>query len=163
MELNLKTSKCSNTETRNVNYPTIQVLSYSSPDGDSKLLDRKQRLPVSLEFWWQRWDKMLAFRTMFTARVSEGIAIFGSRAAIEFSFGGKERPAHRRSNCSIVLTARVSEGKAIFGSSAAIEFIFEAVPRVNSRLVKLTTLIVKGERFKIGQKDHCSHGRVQNH
>ncbi|GFX52118.1 hypothetical protein TNCV_981551 [Trichonephila clavipes] len=58
---------------------------------------------------------------------------------------------------------RVSGEKAIFESSAAIEFIFEAVPRVNSRLVKLTTLIVKGERFKIGQKDHCSHGRVQNH
>ncbi|GFX80044.1 hypothetical protein TNCV_2890991 [Trichonephila clavipes] len=65
-------------------------------------------------------------------RVSEGIVIFGSRAAIEFSFGGKERPAQRRSNCSIVLTARVSVGKAIFGSRAAIEFIFEAVPRVNS-------------------------------
>ncbi|GFW42662.1 hypothetical protein TNCV_257231 [Trichonephila clavipes] len=30
--------------------------------------------------------------------VSEGIAIFGSRAAIEFSFGEKERPAQRRSN-----------------------------------------------------------------
>ncbi|GFU03894.1 hypothetical protein TNCV_383961 [Trichonephila clavipes] len=30
--------------------------------------------------------------------VSEGKAIFGSRAAIEFSFGEKERPAQRRSN-----------------------------------------------------------------
>ncbi|GFT27477.1 hypothetical protein TNCV_1275721 [Trichonephila clavipes] len=35
---------------------------------------------------------------VFTATVSEGIAIFGSRAAIEFSFGEKERPAQRRSN-----------------------------------------------------------------
>ncbi|GFV85917.1 hypothetical protein TNCV_1422201 [Trichonephila clavipes] len=43
-------------------------------------------------------------------------AIFGSRAASKFSFGERERPAHRRSNGSTVLTARVSEGKAIFGS-----------------------------------------------
>ncbi|GFX80926.1 hydroxyacid oxidase 1 [Trichonephila clavipes] len=35
---------------------------------------------------------------VLTARVSEGKAIFGSRAAIEFSFGGKERPAQRGSN-----------------------------------------------------------------
>ncbi|GFV86264.1 hypothetical protein TNCV_2093051 [Trichonephila clavipes] len=75
--------------------------------------------------------------------MSVGKAIFGSRAAIEFSFGEKERPAQRRSNSSIVLTARVSEGKAIFGSRAAIEFISEAMPRVNSRLVKLTTLLLR--------------------
>ncbi|GFV20387.1 hypothetical protein TNCV_4141481 [Trichonephila clavipes] len=72
--------------------------------------------------------------------------IFGSCAAIEFSFGEGERLAQRRSNRSIVLMSRVSRGKAIFGSSAAIEFIFEAVPRVNSRLVELTTLIVKGKK-----------------
>ncbi|GFW44466.1 hypothetical protein TNCV_1748951 [Trichonephila clavipes] len=35
---------------------------------------------------------------LFTATVSEGKAIFGGRAAIEFSFGEKERPAQRRSN-----------------------------------------------------------------
>ncbi|GFW21416.1 hypothetical protein TNCV_1532411 [Trichonephila clavipes] len=35
---------------------------------------------------------------VFTATVSEGKAIFGGRAAIEFSFGEKERPAQRRSN-----------------------------------------------------------------
>ncbi|GFS82909.1 retrovirus-related Pol polyprotein from transposon 17.6, partial [Trichonephila clavipes] len=56
----------------------------------------------------------------------------------------------RRVSCSkkikliySVYGQRVSGGKAIFGSSAAIEFILEAVPRVNSRLVKLTTPIVR--------------------
>ncbi|GFW20268.1 hypothetical protein TNCV_1855901 [Trichonephila clavipes] len=57
-------------------------------------------------------------------------------------FGEGERLA-QRSNLSIVFTDRVFGEKAIFESSAAIEFIFEAVPRVNSRLVKLTTLIVR--------------------
>ncbi|GFS94017.1 hypothetical protein TNCV_2573521 [Trichonephila clavipes] len=40
----------------------------------------------------------LAFIDVFTATVPEGKAIFGGRAAIEFSFGEKERPAQRRSN-----------------------------------------------------------------
>ncbi|GFX12921.1 hypothetical protein TNCV_3659171 [Trichonephila clavipes] len=98
------------------------------------------------------WDKKLAFRTLFTARVSEGIAIFESRAAIEFSFGEKERPAHRRSNLSIVFTARVSEGIAIFGSRAAIEFSFGEKERPAQRRSNLSIVLTarecpKGKRF----------------
>ncbi|GFU68701.1 hypothetical protein TNCV_309161 [Trichonephila clavipes] len=53
------------------------------------------------------WDKKLAFRTRERRKILDFYGrtatqgekeIFGSRAASKFSFGERERPAHRRSN-----------------------------------------------------------------
>ncbi|GFS63378.1 hypothetical protein TNIN_241231 [Trichonephila inaurata madagascariensis] len=106
-------------------------------------------------------DKKIAFRTrerrkfwVLTDGLQEGKKYLRSCFAGEFIFGG-ERLAQRKIE-PIYFTDGEPGGKDIFGSCAAIEFIFKAVPRVNSRLVKLTTLIVRGGKFKIGQEDHCS-------
>ncbi|GFX42100.1 hypothetical protein TNCV_2135151 [Trichonephila clavipes] len=53
------------------------------------------------------WDKKLAFRTRERRKILDFYGrtatqgekeIFGSRAASKFSFGERERPAHKRSN-----------------------------------------------------------------
>ncbi|GFV49742.1 hypothetical protein TNCV_1793091 [Trichonephila clavipes] len=104
-------------------------------------------------------DKKLAFRTRerrkFEVFTGEEKDIFEVVSRVN-SASEKESVLLKEDQNDLDSLRTVSGGKAIFGSSAAIELIFEAMPRVNSRLVKLTTLIVKGERFKVGQKDHCS-------
>ncbi|GFY21702.1 hypothetical protein TNCV_1168461 [Trichonephila clavipes] len=66
------------------------------------------RIAVVLRVWVAAlWDKKLAFRTRERRKILDFYGrtatqgekeIFGSRAAIQFSFGERERPAHRRSN-----------------------------------------------------------------
>ncbi|GFX77871.1 histone-lysine N-methyltransferase SETMAR [Trichonephila clavipes] len=164
IEVDQHVSSLSIAQELNVDHKT--VLNHLRKAGFKKKLDLRD-LVAAL------WDKKLAFRT----RERRKFWVFTDGPQRKEKKKRLRKPCcyliqlpKRRASCSktieliySVYGAKVSGGKAIFGSSAAIEFIFEAVPRVNSRLVKLTTLIVKGERFKIGQKDHCSHGRVQNH
>ncbi|GFU85852.1 hypothetical protein TNCV_2036831 [Trichonephila clavipes] len=69
--------------------PSIENVELSSPVQHNASPDKNSRTTVMVSF---------LDVTVLTARVSEGKAIFGSRAVIEFSFGERERPARRRSN-----------------------------------------------------------------
>ncbi|GFX40930.1 hypothetical protein TNCV_2216291 [Trichonephila clavipes] len=109
---------------------------------------------INLAFTTRERRKFWVLRTDLNARRKN---IFGSRAAIEFSFREGERLAQRRSNRSIVFT-ECPEGKRrefmsvegktgqilLIGSSAAIEFIFEATSAKAGQRPHL----LKGERFK---------------